>query len=219
LLRSDRDKLWNSGIFWALQRNFAALQGNSAAGFFDRISFFGGASAMSSEPTLEIEEHRFADDGVVPNNSRLPLIVYRGVLDTGLDAAAACERLFAGNGWSGGWRGGVYAYHHYHSTAHEALGIVAGSAKVRLGGDNGALVDLHAGDAVVIPAGVAHKGEAASPDLVIVGAYPGGHGPDLRVPGKGDREQALTNIAAVSLPANDPVCGRSGPLIDRWLAD
>ena len=174
---------------------------------------------MSSEPTPEIEEHWFADDGVVPNNSRLPLIVYRRALDTGTGAAAACEKLFASNGWSGGWRGGVYPYHHYHSTAHEALGIVAGSATVRLGGDGGAVVELRAGDAVVIPAGVAHKGEAASADLLIVGAYPGGRGPDMRVPGKGDREQALANIAAVSLPATDPVCGRSGPLIEHWQTD
>jgi uncharacterized protein YjlB len=174
---------------------------------------------MSSEPTLEIEEHWFTDDGVVPNNARLPLIVYRRALDTGPGAAAACEKLFGDNGWSGGWRGGVYPYHHYHSTAHEALGIVVGSAKVRLGGDSGAVVDLNAGDAVVIPAGVAHKGEGVSPDLLIVGAYPGGRGPDMRVPGKGDREQAVANIAAVSLPATDPVYGRSGPIIERWRAD
>src|SRR5437660_1496066 len=68
---------------------------------------------------------------------------------------------------------------------------------------------------VVIPAGVAHKGEAASPDLLIVGAYPGGRGPDMRIPGKDDREQALANIAAVPPPATDPVYGRSGPLIER----
>ena len=59
----------------------------------------------------------------MPNNPRLPLVVYRGALDIGPGATAACEMLFAGNGWSGGWRGGVYPYHHYHSTAHEALGI------------------------------------------------------------------------------------------------
>jgi len=170
---------------------------------------------MSNKRTPEIEEHWFADDGVVPNNPSLPLVVYRGVLDTGPGAAAACEMVFAGNGWSGGWRGGVYPYHHYHSTAHEALGIVAGSAKVRFGGDRGTVVDLHAGDAVVIPAGVAHKGEAASPNLLIVGAYPGGRGPDLRVPGKSDREHALVNIATVPSPATDPVYGRSGPLIDH----
>jgi uncharacterized protein YjlB len=102
------------------------------------------------------------------------------------------------------------------STRSTPLGIVAGSAKVRLGGDSGTVVDLHVGDVVVIPAGVAHKGEAASPDLLIVGAYPGGRGPDMRIPGKGDREQALANIAAVPPPATDPVCGRSGPLIERW---
>lgn len=168
---------------------------------------------------MKIEEHLFVDDGVVPNNRALPLIVYRGALDTGPDAAAACEKLFAGNGWSGGWRGGVYPYHHYHSTAHEALGIVKGSARVRLGGENGTLVDLFAGDAVVIPAGVAHKGEAASDDLTIVGAYPGGRGPDMWLPPKGDRERALANIAAVPAPATDPVCGSSGPVTERWRGD
>ncbi len=171
---------------------------------------------MDTVDALRVEEHLFADDGSVPNNPRLPLIVYRGVIETGSSAAAACETLFAGNGWSGGWRGGVYPYHHYHSTAHEALGVVAGSARVRLGGEAGTLIDLRAGDVVVIPAGVAHKGEATSPDLLIVGAYPDSRGPDMRVPGKGDRERALINIAAVPLPARDPVHGRSGPLLDRW---
>jgi uncharacterized protein YjlB len=173
---------------------------------------------MTNQSTMEIEQHRFSDDGSVPNNARLPLIVYRGALDTGPNAAAACEALFAGNDWAGGWRGGVYPYHHYHSTAHEALGIVAGSARVRFGGDDGTVVEVRAGDVVVIPAGVAHKGEMASPDLVIVGAYPGGKGPDMRVPGKGDRGEAIANIAAVPLPASDPVGGAAGPIVEDWRA-
>jgi len=173
---------------------------------------------MHKDDRMRIEEHLFIDDGSVPNNARLPLVVYRNALDTGPGAAEACERLFARNGWSGGWRGGVFPYHHYHSTAHEALGIVAGSATVRLGGEGGKVVHLHAGDVVVIPAGVAHKGEVASPDLVIIGAYPGGRGPDRRVPGKGDRERVLANIMAVPLPLSDPVQGPSGPLIESWRA-
>jgi uncharacterized protein YjlB len=171
---------------------------------------------ITGTDALEVEEHRFDDDGRVPNNPRLPLVVYRGALATGSGAAAACEALFAANGWSGGWRDGIYAYHHYHSTAHEVLGIVAGSARVRLGGDAGRVVELHAGDVVVIPAGVAHKSEAASPDLLVVGAYPGGQGPDMRVPGARERERALANIAEVQLPACDPVRGEHGPLLDRW---
>jgi uncharacterized protein YjlB len=171
-----------------------------------------------TEQAPTIEAQLFADDGSVPNNPDLPLVVYRDVLETGPGAAAACEARFAGNGWSGGWRGGVYPYHHYHSTAHEALGIVAGWARVRLGGEAGAVIELHAGDVVVIPAGVAHKGEATSPDLLIVGAYPGGRGPDMRVPGKGDRERALAKIAAVPLPSSDPVSGKAGALVERWRA-
>ncbi|HEY3908430.1 MAG TPA: cupin domain-containing protein [Stellaceae bacterium] len=167
---------------------------------------------------LTIEEHLFADDGRVPNNPRLPLVVYRGALATGPGAAAACGARFAANGWSGGWRAGIYAHHHYHSTAHEALGVVAGSARIRLGGEGGEVVELRAGDAVVIPAGVAHKSEAATPDFLVVGAYPGGRGPDMRTPGRRERERALANIAAVPLPAADPVCGNAGPLVERWRA-
>jgi uncharacterized protein YjlB len=167
---------------------------------------------------LQIEEHRFTDDGHVPNNVALPVIVYRAALATGLGAAAACERLFTGNGWGAAWVNGIYAHHHYHSTAHEVLGITVGSVRVRLGGEHGNLVELGAGDVVVIPAGVAHKNEGASPDLTVVGAYPGGRSPDMRRPAAQDREQALRNISRVPLPARDPVYGQSGPLLERWRA-
>ena len=73
-----------------------------------------------------------------------------------------------------------------------------------------------AGDVVVIPASVAHKNEGASPDLVVVGAYPRGQSPDMRSPGVADHARALPRIAAVPLPAGDPVHGNSGPLIERW---
>ena len=85
--------------------------------------------------------------------------------------------LFERNGWGGAWRNGIYAHHHYHSTAHEVLGVASGSVRVRLGGDGGKTVVLRAGDVVVVPAGVAHKSEGTSPDLVVVGAYPQGRGP------------------------------------------
>ena len=62
----------------------------------------------------KIEGYRFADDGRVPNNPRLPLIVYRGALKTGGDAAASCVALFHRNGWTGAWQNGVYSHHHYH---------------------------------------------------------------------------------------------------------
>lgn len=166
--------------------------------------------------SLPIEEYRFADDGHVPNNPHLPLVVYRGALATGADAARDCEARFARHGWTGAWRDGIYAHHHYHSTAHEVLGVVAGSAQVRLGGEEGRTLALGAGDVVVIPAGIAHKCEAASPDLVVVGAYPRGQTPDMRRAGAQERERALKKIAAVALPEADPVHGGREPLIARW---
>ena len=166
---------------------------------------------------LTIEEHIFADDGRVPNNPSLPLIVYRAALETGPRCAVVCERLFADNGWSGAWRNGIYAHHHYHSTAHEVLGIAAGSVRVRLGGEDGTTVELHAGDVVVIPAGVAHKNEGASPDLLVVGAYPGGTSPGHVQP----RRAALRACAAQR--PRGPVAGlrsglRQAGAVDRTVA-
>lgn len=76
---------------------------------------------MTEKPPVEVpgpvvETYRFDDDGVVPN-SRLPLVVYRGVIPTDGDRAAACERMFAAHGWPDAWRNGIYPFHHYHSTA------------------------------------------------------------------------------------------------------
>ena len=166
--------------------------------------------------TLTIEEHLFIDDGHVPNNPSLPLIVYRAVLETGPRAAVACEALFAGNDWSAAWINGIYAHHHYHSTAHEVLGIARGNARVRLGGEGGQTVELNAGDVVVIPAGTAHKREAASSDLLVIGAYPRGQHPDICRAEAAAHDRALPAIAAVPLPEADPVTGRADPLIECW---
>ncbi len=172
---------------------------------------------MSDKPPIPVvETYRFADDGIVPNNATLPLLVYRGAIPAGSDPAARCERMFAAHGWPDAWRNGIYGHHHYHSTAHEALGIARGEARVRLGGDGGESVELHAGDVVVIPAGVAHKREAASGDLLVIGAYPKGQRPDLCRAEAATHDRALAAIAAVPLPAADPVTGGAGPLLECW---
>jgi uncharacterized protein YjlB len=168
---------------------------------------------MSAGP--RIETHHFASDGTVPNNS-LPLVVYRGALGESSDRAARCEALFERNGWPHPWRNGIYAHHHFHSTAHEVLGIAAGSARVRLGGERGASVELQAGDVVVIPAGVAHKREAASADLLVIGSYPKGQRPDICRADAAGHDRAAANVAAVPLPATDPVTGEAGPLLECW---
>src|SRR5437660_1190135 len=166
-----------------------------------------------SETALNVETYSFQDDGTVPNNPALPLVLYRGALRESGDRASACERMFDRNGWPDAWRNGIYAHHHYHSTAHEVLGIAAGSARVRLGGENGKTVELRAGDVVVIPAGVAHKRESASPDLLVIGSYPRGQSPDICRAERAGHDDAAERIPRVPLPAEDPVTGGAGPLL------
>lgn len=156
------------------------------------------------------ETLRLDDAGAIPN-SRLPVVLHRGVLPaTEPDPAAALEALFARHGWSGGWRNGIYGYHHFHSTAHEVLGIARGTVRVRLGGPGGVQVELRAGDVVVLPAGVGHCNEGADPGLHVIGAYPAGQSADLqRAADAGSRGR----IAEVPLPARDPV---SGSRLEGW---
>jgi uncharacterized protein YjlB len=162
--------------------------------------------------------HKFADDGSIPNNPALPFLVYGGALELPReDPAGACETVFARNGWGGSWRDGIYPFPHYHSTAHEVLGICCGEAKVRFGGDAGIVLAVRAGDVVVIPAGVGHQNLGASADLLVVGAYPRGQNWDLCRGRADERPQALANIARVPLPATDPVYGADGPLIEHWV--
>jgi len=165
---------------------------------------------MSETPTPET--YTFDDDGRIPN-SRLPLLVYRQALPAD---PAAMERAFAANGWSGGWRNGIYPFHHFHSTAHEVLGIARGEAEVRFGGPAGSTVAVGPGDVVVIPAGVAHCRERGSGDLLVVGAYPGGADYDLRRGEPAEHDEAARNVAGVGVPEQDPVSGRDGPLPRLW---
>jgi len=152
---------------------------------------------------------------VLPNG-RYPALIYRGVLAADGDLARAFESLFARNGWTNAWRDGLFNVHHYHSTAHEVLGIARGQARVRLGGEAGQTVELREGDVVVIPAGVAHKRESASPDLLVIGSYPRGQNPDMCRAEPDRHNRAAAAVAAVKLPASDPVTGAAAPLLDCW---
>ncbi|MGQ4275381.1 cupin [Terrihabitans sp. B22-R8] len=148
----------------------------------------------------------FADDGTIPNNPSLAVLVYRGVLTPG-DGAAAFEDLFARNGWTGSWRNGLYDFHHFHSTAHEVLGISRGRVTARIGGPDGRSLMLEAGDVVMLPAGTGHFNEGASEDLEIVGAYADGRDPDLCRGEPKDAAKVRDNIAKLRAPERDPVRG------------
>jgi uncharacterized protein YjlB len=159
-----------------------------------------------------------ADDGMFPN-SALPLLLYEGAIDPdAADPASSYERLFGRNRWGDSWRDGVYDFHHYHSTAHEVLGVCGGSATLQFGGPAGVVVHAFAGACIVIPAGVAHRRIDSAPGFLVVGAYPFGQSADVCYGRKGERPAADARISRLRLPERDPVRGRGGPLETLWAA-
>jgi uncharacterized protein YjlB len=156
------------------------------------------------------------DDGTFPN-STLPVILYKSVLDLPiLNPGGFVITEFKNNFWENSWKDGVYDYHHYHSTAHEVLGIYKGSTKLILGGENGLIIEVETGDVLVIPAGVAHKNLTPDNKFRCVGAYPQGQNYDMNYGKPGERPATDENIKTVPLPKADPVFGEAGPLIDLW---
>lgn len=155
-----------------------------------------------------------AEDGLIPNHPRFPLLLYPQVFPAPVTASAVQDR-FAANGWGHSWVNGVYDYHHFHSVTHEVLGCFAGEAEVLFGGDNGVQLTFRAGDCILIPAGVGHKKISSSQDFAVVGAYPGTSSPDLCRGGE-DPAQIRRRIAETPRPSSDPVTGESGPVFDEW---
>lgn len=164
---------------------------------------------------METAQYQFKDDGKIPN-SVFPLIAYKKAFPATDGLADTIEEKFAKNNWKNSWRNGVYDYHHYHSTSHEVLGVYKGTAQLQLGGEQGKMVEVSAGDVIIIPAGTGHKKLSASDDFAIVGAYPDGMDYDLLTGKAEEREKALVNIAKVPFPDNDPIFGREGGIHEFW---
>jgi uncharacterized protein YjlB len=188
---------------------------------FEQVTGIGKPSPASIRDAIRGRKaHAFVleDDGVIPNNPRLPFVLYRSPVRLGHapDAAAMFEELFQSNGWGDSWRDGIYDYLHYHSGTHEALGIARGRARVQFGGRHGKLIELRPGDVAILPAGTGHQCVRGSRDLLVVGAYPHGGKYDECGGSREEYARAMNSIPEVPLPAKDPVYGANGPLLDLW---
>ncbi|UQZ36747.1 hypothetical protein C2I18_26370 [Paenibacillus sp. PK3_47] len=173
---------------------------------------------QSAVPKAEaaVKTFMFKEDGLLPNNPKLPAVLYPGVLK---EQPEHIRQLFNDNGWLNSWEDGVFPYHHYHSNAHEVLGGISGTALVQIGGDSGATFEISPGDVLVLPAGTAHKSLSSSDDFLVAGAYPGGMQYNTRRAAPEDWAEGLPEIGKVPLPLTDPVYGDSGPLLKAWRAE
>ena len=189
--------------------------------------------------TNSIERVFLTESDGMPNNGKLPLILYRAAVDLDDDEPEKTfEKIFAQHGWGDGFRGDTFPFHHYHSVAHEVVGFARGRAEIQFGGPAGPTHQVQAGDAVVIPAGVGHRRLDETPGFSNVGAYPPGQSPDLcvmsegdariarqrrdvgslnlRVIGKEELQATKADIAGTALPETDPILGNSGPIMTIW---
>ena len=144
----------------------------------------------------------------IPNNPAFPVLLYREV-EAVTAGAEATRALFADHGWGGSWVDGVFDFHHFHSTSHEVLGVISGSATLELGGPQGRAFDVAAGDVIVLPAGTGHRRATSDPAFTVVGAYPAGQEDYdlLRGDDPAEVEAARERIAALGPPPEDPVGG------------
>lgn len=149
----------------------------------------------------------------VPNNQRFPVLIYKSALSSEA-SSSDFEEMFAANGWTGIWRNGVFDYQHYHSGAHEVLGVGRGTATLLIGGPDGRAIEVATGDCVILPAGTGHMNLGYSQDFEVVGAYPGGQHADVQTAAASS--EMLSRISALPVPNTDPVQGSPG-LPKAWL--
>lgn len=189
------------------RRQFTALL--AAAGLSSSGSVF---AQRNIEPPEVLQLSRNA---WVPNNDRLPVLIYHGALNaSGPDPASNFERAFVQNGWPPQWRNGIYDYHHYHSTAHEVLGIAGGQGRVVLGGPGGHQLTVSAGDILVLPTGTGHCRLQNSADFLVVGAYPPDQSWDICR--SAPSATASERMRTLPFPISDPLTGTAGALTRLW---
>ncbi len=179
------------------------------------MAALGLGSKAEGERKTEVEKLQLSRNGWIPNNDRLPVLLYRHAF-SGDGMAEEMEGTFRKNLWPAQWRNGVYTFHHYHSTAHEVLGFAAGSAQLILGGEGGHDVTAEAGDVLVLPTGTGHFLAHAAPGLLVIGAYPVGQQWDIC---RSAPDAAATErMRHLPFPASDPLTGKGGELVQAWVA-
>lgn len=157
---------------------------------------------------------RLTPDDKMPNNA-LPVLIYRQTAD-GSELEHLFRDTFAANSWGGLWTGAIFGYDHFHSNAHEVVGVASGEAVLGLGGASGKRVEVAEGDVVILPAGTGHRRVRGSGDFLVIGAFPVGQEIHDIYTDLAACQDYLARVASVALPAADPLYGAAGALTTHW---
>lgn len=168
---------------------------------------------------LRVSFHQIPAFGRIPNTSiqKKPMMIHRSAFHTSASASTMESHLSAVGVVTQQWRYTMYSQSHFHSTAHEALCVAHGMAKLCFGGkDNPKKVEpvLEKGDVMVVPAGVAYRLlEDIEGGFNMVGwRYPKGKNWDMCYGNKGEEEE-VKGIWALGWFERDPTYGDEGPAL------
>lgn len=176
-------------------------------------------AALTPLKDLRVSRYQVPSFGLIPNTSiqGKPLMVYHSAFGTSTSAARIENHLNSVGVVSPQWRYTMYSTTHFHSSAHEVLGIASGQAKLCFGGEeNPERVEatVSQGDVIVLPAGVGHRLlEDLKGGFEMVGSYPIGKHWDMCYGKKGEEEN-VSGIKSLDWFSRDPVYGDQGPALD-----
>ncbi|MGJ8538051.1 cupin domain-containing protein [Heyndrickxia coagulans] len=172
-----------------------------------------GKDAGGTAANDNVSAFYFEENGGIPNNPFLPVLIYHGVFKGRTDEI---EKVFQKNNWGNNWVWTIFPYHHFHSNSHEVIAVRSGHAKVQLGGPQGKIFTISEGDCVLLPAGTGHKRIESGGGFAVTGGYPGGQDYDTQM--RAD-ETLRENIRKTGMPETDHVFGKNGPLFSYWTPE
>ena len=168
--------------------------------------------------SLRVSRHQIPPAGLIPNTSiqQKPLIIYHGAFPAPTPSASQIEaHLNAVGVVKPMWRYPMYPDDHFHTTAHEFLVIHHGRARLNFGGEactGAVVVELCAGDAILIPAGVSHRlVQDLQGGFEMVGSYMVDSEHWDMCYGHPGEEEHIANIKHLPWFTRDPLYGDGGP--------
>ncbi|KAG8987638.1 hypothetical protein FRB94_001609 [Tulasnella sp. JGI-2019a] len=134
----------------------------------------------ASLSSLRVSRHFIPWHTRIPNTSitQKSLLIYHSAFQKTSSASAIESHLNKVGVVEPQWRYTMYSTSHFHSTTHEVLAISSGRARLLFGGEGNPKnveAEVIKGDAIIIPAGVAHRlVEDLEGGFEMVGSYPKG---------------------------------------------